>query len=1337
MELKPHNQKAYDNLMQMYKSGTKSAAIVHPTGTGKTYITMQLVKDHPNENVVVVAPTNAIIDQYKKRFEENGIDDSNVTYLTYSKVMNMNEEDLGELHAGKIVLDEFHHCGAQEWGQGISRLIEKNKEANILGLSATPIRYLDNLRDMTKELFEGNVASEITLPEAILDGLLEIPDYHQGLYSIQNEDAKLRERIARLPEEELREELSRRLGETSGTLSKMESTKQILERAITGDKKTGRYIVFCRDIKDMHNAMKHAEEWFADINDVEMYSVATKDALGKTIEHSKNREKIEAFEHSKSGKIKLMFAVNMLNEGIHVKGVDGVIMLRGTKSPIIYRQQIGRVLSIGGKENPQVFDFADNISCTKYVYELYEEMREIIKKRKNDGKDITREEEIISKFKIDDHVKSMRELEKELDDLTYMDSSLIEETLKTAQILHKNGVDLKHMKYIKNAKRLKLNELEQDGVDFDKIIRENNLNPYFKMGLGVTVARLSYNDKAYFELTPEQREIAVRTGIVKTELDYNKIQKLFYVCQVLKERGVDISRLPTQKNNKKLLLKNIEQYGIDIQDIIKESGLEPHYPIGTEITNFRMMYDKLTKEEKRIGKELGLLREDKNKMMLLDTLRIATILKQNGVKFEELQTNKRTLLGACEQQGIDFKKILEENGLDPSFEFGKGRAMLVKAYQGSKYEALLTDAQKAQIKDLGLASPPKKEEPIEIALKLLEKLKSAGVDVLKIPSRRRENGTSRYNLLCDIKLEGVDLDSIIAQLNLDPNEKIGTHIATIKETYAGRRGGMTLEQQKRAEKLLNLGQITPIQEFFQIAEILKKNGVIIHKLQRGTLDETGKRKYFTLQELTQKGINFEKIIRENNLSGTYNFGFMHNSVASKYNSKTVLTEEERKKVEELGIVNTDRITPMANLISILTILKQEGVDLTDINLSRKNSYILLKDIVQEGIDIGEIIKKHGLDGEYSLGIAIGRLRGACKGVGSDKVTEKEKEKAKELGILIDEKDLTDEAFEIIGILIKAGFSFKKTALTKDGKTILLKDLKQNGLNLSKVIKENGLSKNYPIGQRIVKIRMGYNNVEGIKPLTEEQRKLAEESGILSSEWRNDKALRYFFKVIKTLKDAGADISQIQWGTKKSKFVLGELKIPGVDVAEIIKKEGLDPEYKIGSSAISYRGRYNKGTLSEEEKLEGEELGVFSKPKEMSAVSEVIHVSKILIANGVDVRKLRISQTENGKQRKLKLGELTYEGVDIGKIIADNGLDPKYGFGQRIQYAVNAVAGHKGYVITEDEKREVLELGILDRRKALLQERLKTAQELDEKVKQAKQLETEFENLAGTKKKEEE
>lgn len=46
----------------------------------------------------------------------------------------------------------------------------------------------------------------------------------------------------------------------------------------------------------------------------------------------------------------------MLNEGIHVDDVDGVILLRPTVSPIIYKQQIGRALAAGKEKNAVIFD---------------------------------------------------------------------------------------------------------------------------------------------------------------------------------------------------------------------------------------------------------------------------------------------------------------------------------------------------------------------------------------------------------------------------------------------------------------------------------------------------------------------------------------------------------------------------------------------------------------------------------------------------------------------------------------------------------------------------------------------------------------------------------------------------------------------------------------------------------------------------------------------------------------------------------------------------------------------------------------------------------------------
>lgn len=57
----------------------------------------------------------------------------------------------------------------------------------MLGLSATHIRYLDNQRDMADELFDGCIASKMTLGQAIGRGILPTSKYVVSLYSYREE----------------------------------------------------------------------------------------------------------------------------------------------------------------------------------------------------------------------------------------------------------------------------------------------------------------------------------------------------------------------------------------------------------------------------------------------------------------------------------------------------------------------------------------------------------------------------------------------------------------------------------------------------------------------------------------------------------------------------------------------------------------------------------------------------------------------------------------------------------------------------------------------------------------------------------------------------------------------------------------------------------------------------------------------------------------------------------------------------------------------------------------------------------------------------------------------
>jgi len=102
---------------------------------------------------------------------------------------------------------------------------------------------------------------------------------------------------------------------------------------------------------------QHAEEMAKEfckrgIDSVAVYSNADG-------EFSEDREK--AIEKLKNQEIRVIFSVDMFNEGVDIASLDMVIFLRPTESPIVFLQQLGRGLRTSkGKEYLNVLDFIGN-----------------------------------------------------------------------------------------------------------------------------------------------------------------------------------------------------------------------------------------------------------------------------------------------------------------------------------------------------------------------------------------------------------------------------------------------------------------------------------------------------------------------------------------------------------------------------------------------------------------------------------------------------------------------------------------------------------------------------------------------------------------------------------------------------------------------------------------------------------------------------------------------------------------------------------------------------------------------------------------------------------------
>ena len=100
-----------------------------------------------------------------------------------------------------------------------------------------------------------------------------------------------------------------------------------------------------------------------------------------------NRDFLNKFNEPTNGKPKLMFVMNKLNEGVHAKGISGIVWLRpmDTNSRILFLQQLGRCMKYNDKENlmnekkPKVIDLVNNVLNVKLVRNHDLEESDIIK----------------------------------------------------------------------------------------------------------------------------------------------------------------------------------------------------------------------------------------------------------------------------------------------------------------------------------------------------------------------------------------------------------------------------------------------------------------------------------------------------------------------------------------------------------------------------------------------------------------------------------------------------------------------------------------------------------------------------------------------------------------------------------------------------------------------------------------------------------------------------------------------------------------------------------------------------------------------------------------------
>lgn len=346
LRLEPFQQRLLEQIDLARAQGRHRNLLVAATGTGKTVMAAawyaQLRRELPRARLLFVAHRVELLDQAQRTFRhalrthdfgEIWADGQHPARFeqVFASIQTLRSETLDRIepdHFDVVIVDEFHHAAASSYTALLNRL----QPVELLGLTATPER--SDGRSVL-DWFDGRIAADLRLWDAI-DQRRLAPFAYYGVYDGLD--------LKSIPWQRGRgydvEGLTRLL--TADDLWARSVIEQIVRR--TDGPTSIRALGFCVSVD-------HARFMARVFNQAGIPASAVWAA-------SPSEERARALADLASGRLKVLFAVDLLNEGVDIPAVDTLLLLRPTDSPTLFLQQLGRGLRLHpGKAFCTVLDF--------------------------------------------------------------------------------------------------------------------------------------------------------------------------------------------------------------------------------------------------------------------------------------------------------------------------------------------------------------------------------------------------------------------------------------------------------------------------------------------------------------------------------------------------------------------------------------------------------------------------------------------------------------------------------------------------------------------------------------------------------------------------------------------------------------------------------------------------------------------------------------------------------------------------------------------------------------------------------------------------------------------
>lgn len=324
--------------------------VVAATGTGKTIIAAldyrrlsdPSTKRYPT--LLFVAHRREILEQSRRAYQEVLADASfGELYVdgarperwqhVFASIQSLNSYGVAHLdpsHFDVVVIDEFHHAAAKSYQDILWHL----QPRELLALTATPERT-DGFD--VRAYFDGRTAAELRLWEALQAGIL--CPFHYFMASDGTDLSDISWVRGRYDEEQLSE-----------LYTGNDARARIILREL-GDKVLDvhgmRALGFCVGVQHAAYMAKVFTE----------AGIPAQSVSGVT----PRAERDAALSDLRAGRLNILFAADLFNEGVDLPDVDTLLFLRPTESATVFLQQLGR----GLRQRPDkpvltVLDFVGN-----------------------------------------------------------------------------------------------------------------------------------------------------------------------------------------------------------------------------------------------------------------------------------------------------------------------------------------------------------------------------------------------------------------------------------------------------------------------------------------------------------------------------------------------------------------------------------------------------------------------------------------------------------------------------------------------------------------------------------------------------------------------------------------------------------------------------------------------------------------------------------------------------------------------------------------------------------------------------------------------------------------